>query len=141
MKNPIRFLVLSVFVSFATAQTVVYLEVERRQAMSYIIVLYDLPEERKIRTDLLKKADQEGVPLSLTRKDSDADYILMIDGKGWAIESVDSGEIVGQKKKARRFSNTIKDIVNSFKDLEPPGEPASTAPPEQIAPPPSEELK
>ena len=101
-----------------------YLQIERKQALSYIFVLYDLPEERQIRTDLLKKADQEGVPLSLTRKDSDADYILMIDGKGWAIEVVESGEIVGQKKKARRFSNTIKDIVNAFKDLGPPGEPA-----------------
>jgi len=126
MKNPIRFLVFCVFVSFATAETVVYLEVERREVL--LFGLYDVPEERKIRTDLLEKADQEGVPLRLTRRDSDADYILMIDGKGWAIESVESGQIVGQKKKARRFSNTIKDIVNAFKDLGPPGEPAIKEP-------------
>jgi len=97
MKNPIRFLVFCVFVSFATAETVVYLEVERREV--WLLGLYDVPEERKIRTDLLEKADEEGVPLRLTRVVAAANYILMIDGKGWAIEAVESGEIVDQKKK------------------------------------------
>lgn len=118
MKNPIRFMVLCVFVSFATAETVVYLEIERKEVL--LFGLYDLPEDRKIRTDLLEKADEEGVPLRITRVDGAANYILMMDGKGWAIESVESGEIVDQKKKARRFSNTIKDIINSFKDLPTP---------------------
>ncbi len=124
MKNAIRFFTLCLFVSAVAAQTTIFLEVNRtfKEQESWVAKgtfyrFYDLPEVREIRADLLEKADVERVTLRITRKVDDADYVLMMDSKGWALESLNTGRVVGEKKKAILWENTIKDIILALKVL------------------------
>ena len=99
----------------------IYLVVDRQETYEYNIFSgpnkessWDLPPAAQIRNMFKSRIEKENYQMALTRSERHANYVVYMDGAGWAIED-NEGETLVEKHKALYISNTVKDIVQWIK--------------------------